>query len=98
MGQITQRNYDEIFMLVTALEWVLNGRILEVADILSSRLRCLAFGIETGKIDVAVQFLSYARQDQQLVNNQMVSVALDLHKAELKRAKALASAGRQSLR
>ena len=81
-------------MLVTALDEVLNGRVLEVADVLSSRLRCFVFGIETGKSDVATQFPSYARQDQQLVNNQMVSVALDSHKAELKRAKALASAGR----
>ena len=81
-------------MLFTALDEVLNGRILEVADVLSSRLRCLVFGIETGKTDVAMQFLSYARQDQQLVNNQMVSVAVNLHKAEQKRVKELASAGR----
>ena len=81
-------------MLITALDEIINGRVLEGLDMLASRLRCLAFQVETGKKSLAEEFLCYARRDHTLVSNQLVSVAVDLHKEGMKRQKMLASVGR----
>lgn len=94
LSRVTPRHFSEIQMLVTALDELVHGRMLEVADVLASRLRTLIFGIETENWPVAMQFLTYERDDHQLVSNRMVETAVEIHRRETKRAKALADARR----
>ena len=94
-SKIGERNWDELQMLIIALDEIINGRVLEGLDVLTSRLRCLAFQVETGKKEVSEEFLCYAREETSLVSNQLVSAAVELHKEGQKRQKMLASVGRR---
>mgnify|MGYP003334013401 CR=1 FL=1 len=51
---------EEMELLVTALDELHGGRVAEVADILATGIRMLAFGAETGLWNVGDQFLSYS--------------------------------------
>ena len=85
---------EETATLVQALDDYRAGRLLEVGDVLASRLRMLAYGIEHDKWTVAKQFLSFAMEDTSLVPTAAVREALKLERAAQKQAKDLAAAGR----
>ena len=73
-------------MLVKALDELSRGRIVEVADILSTRLRQLAFNIETpGQDDVGKQFLSYEQDEHPTISRGVVDAAIRLEQTARKR-------------
>ena len=85
---------EEAATLVQALDEFRAGRILEVGDVLATRLRMLAYGLEHNKWTVAKQFLSFALEDPSLVPTAAVKEALKLERAAQKQTKELALAGR----
>ena len=84
------RHHDEATALITALDEFHSGRMLEVGDVLASRLRMLTFGTETGKWGVAREFLAYAPNEHSLVSDATVAQAIRLNKRSSKLASDLA--------
>ena len=76
---------EEMELLVTALDELHGGRVTEVADILATRIRMLAFGVETGLWNVAEQFLGYSVKENSLIDDATVSQALKLEKEQRRR-------------
>ena len=70
---------------MTALDELRGGRITEVADILATRIRMLAFGVETGLWNVGEQFLDYSAKENTLIDDATVSQALKLEKEQRRR-------------
>ena len=89
---------EEILTLVTALDDYRAGRLLEVGDILATRLRMLVYGVENDNWGVAEQFLSYPMEESSLVPSASVKEALKLERAAAKHAKDMAAAGRNTSR
>ena len=89
---------EEAATLVQALDDFRAGRLLELGDVLATRLRMLAYGLEHRQWDVARQFLSFAMEDPSLVPEAAVREALKMERASQKQAKELAAAGRGSAR
>ena len=71
-------------MLVSALDELHGGWILEVADILSTHIRMFLYGLETGLRNVAEQFLSYSMQEHSLLDDATVAQALRLEREQRK--------------
>ena len=84
--------WDELQCLVTALDEFHAGRMLEVGDILSSRLRMLTTGVEKGTWGLARRFLVYHQGDMSLVSDELMDEALKVDALEKRREKALAAA------
>ena len=84
--------WDELFMLVTAMDEFHAGRVIEVGDILASRLRMLTVGLEKNTWRAARHFLVYHTQDLSLIPEDMMDDVLRIEKLEAKREKDLAAA------
>ena len=84
--------WDELTMLVTALDEFYAGRMIEVGDILASRLRMLTTGIEKGTWKAARHFLVYHTQDLSLIPEELMDEALKIEAAEARWEKRLAVA------
>ena len=76
---------SELLMLVTALDEFRQGRMLEVADVLASRARMLAYSIDRRNGTdaqrrqlVAREFLTYAEETHCLVSNATVDAAIKI--------------------
>ena len=79
---------DEMTMLVKALDEFNRGRMLEVGDIIATRLRALAFNAEGRTVEsVGRQLLCYNTQEYSLVSNAVVDTALRLDEQQRKREK-----------
>ena len=83
---------SELHMLVTCLDELRQGRVLEVADILASRSRMLAYGLDkkNGKDDarrwaIANEFLTYTEETHSLVANATVEAACKILQKKAKR-------------
>ena len=76
---------EEIELLVSALDELHGGRVTEAADILATRLRMIAFGVETGLWNAGEQFLSYSLKENALLDDATVNQALRLEKDQRKR-------------
>ena len=81
-------------MLVSCLDEFRQGRMLEVADILASRARMLAYGLDkkNGADDkrrwaIATEFLTYTEEKHSLVSNATVDSACKIIAKKAKRAK-----------
>ena len=83
--------YDELTMLVTALDEFHAGRMVEVGDILSSRLRMLTAGIEKGSFKLSRHFLVYHTRDLGLCSESMFDEAVRIEKRASKRDRELAA-------
>ena len=84
---------DEFENLIIALDELRCGRILEVADILSQRLRQLCLLIETNNKFVAGQLLPYQKRQYASLSNEAFDAAVEMAEKEAKRAKKLARLG-----
>ena len=84
--------YDELNLLVTALDEFHAGRMVEVGDILSSRLRMLTAGIEKGSFRLALHFLVYHTKDSALCSDSLMDEALRIEERTSKREKRMAAA------
>ena len=84
--------WDELFMLVTAMDEFHAGRVVEVGDIIASRLRMLTVGLEKNTWRAARHFLVYHTQDLSLIPEDMMDDVLRIEKIEAKREKELAAA------
>ena len=78
-------------MLVTAMDEFHAGRMVEVGDILASRLRMLTAGLEMGDMGLAKHFLVYHDRDLSLVSDALLDEALNIQDRASKRAKKLAA-------
>ena len=76
--------HEELELLTTCLDEIVAGRFVECADVLASRLRHLAEGIDSGNWESAREFLIYRRPRKSLTTDDMMAVA---HQAALKRLK-----------
>ena len=85
-------HWDEFQLLVTLMDEFHAGRMLEVGDIIASRLRMLTAGIEKGTWSLARRFLVYHQQDLSMVSDELMDEALKVEAAEKKREKALLAA------
>ena len=79
-------------LLITALDEFHAGRIVEVGDILASRLRMLTVGLDKGTWGVARRYLVYHNQDLSLVSDELLDEALKIDAMEKKRDRALLAA------
>ena len=84
--------WDEFQLLITALDEFHAGRMMEVGDILASRLRMLTAGMEKGTWNLARRFLVYHQPDMSLVSDELMDEVLKVDALEKKREKALAAA------
>ena len=87
------RAQGELFMLVTALDELRQGRFLEVADILASRWRALSYFAQKGNWEIAQEFLSYQEEAQSLVSKGMEDAAARLVEDRHKRQRRIGKAG-----
>ena len=83
---------------VTALDEFHAGRMMEVGDILASRLRMLTVGIEKGTWRAARHFLVYHTDPLALVSDEMMDDVLAIEDLEQKREKRIAAARGQAPR
>jgi len=85
--------WEELNLLVTAMDEFHAGRVVEVGGILASRLRMLTFGIErnlTGKSwRMARHFLTYHTKDQSLCADSLVDEVLKIEEKAVRREKKL---------
>ena len=75
---------DELEMLTVVLDEVINGRFVEAADVLASRMRYLTVGADTGNWTSARELLVYKPPHNSLITDNMLDVA---HSAAAKRIK-----------
>ena len=88
---------SEITLLIKVLDEFSRGRMLEVGDMLGTRLRSLAFKVENPEQEgLAQQFLSYQEQERSFVPNAVIDTALRLEAAEKRRAEKLRKVSRRS--
>ena len=78
--------------MITLLDEFHAGRMLEVGDIIASRLRMMAAGIERGTWTLARRFLVYHQQDLTMVSDELMDEALKVDALEKKREKAFQAA------
>ena len=95
-SRIDRGKYDELVFLVHLADEFMHGRMLEVGDILYSRLRFLNFGIESGKWNVAEQLLPYTESEHALVPDNVIDEAVKLARRAQQREHDLATAARGS--
>ena len=87
----------ELTLLVKALDEFSRGRMLEVGDILGTRLRSLAYQIENPSHEgLARQMLAYPEEDPALVPPAVVDAALKLEAAAKRRNEKLTKVARRS--
>ena len=75
---------EEFEMLNICLDEIVAGRFVECADVLSSRLRYITEGTESGNWESAKEFVVYTRPRQGLTTDNMMQVA---HESALRRLK-----------
>ena len=90
--------WDELQLLITALDEFHAGRMVEVGDILASRLRMITVGLDQKTWGVARRFLVYHNQDHSLVPDELMDEALKVDAAMKKREKAIAAARQNDTR
>ena len=83
---------EELQLLVTALDEFYAGRMVEVGDILASRLRYLTAGIDKNCFKAARHFVVYHVEDTSLVSESMMDQALKIEENENRREKRMATA------
>ena len=83
---------DELRMLITALDEFHAGRMVDVGDILASRLRMIATGVEKRAWGLARRFLVYHQQDMSLIPDELMDEAIKIDAEEKKRDRLLAAA------
>ena len=84
----------EMLTLNSALDELMQGRVLEASDILASKARYLAYGTDTGNWRIAEQFLCYQAQPHSLVSHGTEDEAVRIVRREHRRAQELSRAGR----
>ena len=94
-GKLSDRNAEEMDLLVLVLDEVLQGRVLEAADMLSSRLKCLTFGIDSTDWEAARQFLGYRPRANSIVSLESQDIAVQLAKRQRQRAADLQTSKKQ---
>ena len=92
-SRIPARDRDEFRCIVTCLDALAARRLLELGDYMSSRLRMLSVGCETGHWRIAKEFLSYETRDEPLVKPAMMDVAVELAAKRNKRERDIARVG-----
>ena len=83
---------EELQLLVTVLDEFYAGRMIEVGDILASRLRYLTAGIDKNCFKAARHFLVYHMEDTSLVSEAMMDQALRIEENDQRRQKRMATA------
>ena len=96
-GSKFHTHWDELNLLVVALDEFYAGRMVEVGDILASRLRMLTMGIEKGTWRAARHLLVYEYKDVSLNPEELVDDVLKIEAAEIRQEKRLA-VGRDTTR
>ena len=87
-----QPHWDELQLLITALDEFHAGRMVEVGDILPSRLRMLTAGIEKGTWGLARRFLVYHQPNMSLISDELIDEAIKIDAEDKKRERAIAAA------
>ena len=82
--------HGELELLTVCLDELMQGRIVELADVLASRIRFLTVGIDKGCWETAKEFLVYRPHRTALISENMLDVA---HYAALKRLRREKRAG-----
>ena len=85
-AKLSDRNAEEMDLLILVLDELLQGRVLEAADMLSSRLKYFAFGIDSTDWEAARQFLGYRPRANSIVSLESQDVAVQLAKRQRQRA------------
>ena len=80
--------------LDTALDELMQGRVLEASDIIASKARYLAYGTDTNNWRIAEQFLCYQAQPHSLVSQGTEDEAVRFVRREHRRTQELSRAGR----
>lgn len=75
---------DELELLTVVLDEIIAGRFVEAADVLTSRMRYLTVGSDTGNWASARELLVYRPPHNSLITDTMLDVA---HSAAAKRQK-----------
>ena len=83
---------------MTALDEFHSGRMVEVGDILASRLRMLTVGLDKGTWRAARHFLVYHTDSLSLVSDEMMDEVLAIEDLEQRREKRIAAARGQAPR
>ena len=84
--------WDELQLLITALDEFHAGRMVEVGDILSSRLRMITAGIERGTWGLARRFLVYHQPNMSVISDELIDEAIKIDTEDKKRERAIAAA------
>ena len=79
-GRGTAKQLEEIALHVRLLDELLQGRAIEVADIISSRLKYLAIGVKTDNWTVAAEFQAYRPREHSFVSDESLRVAARMAK------------------
>ena len=85
-------HWDELQLLIAVLDEFHAGRMVEVGDILASRLRMIAAGVERGTWALARRFLVYDQKDLTMVSDELMDEALKVDALEKTREKVLQAA------
>ena len=77
---------EEIHFYTRMLDELLQGRAIEVADSIASRLKYLTLGVKTDNWTLAAEFQAYRPREHSLISNESLQVAAKLAKktAQLK--------------
>ena len=70
--------WDELQLLITVFDEFHAGRIVEVGDVLASRLRMLTVGLDTGTWGIAWRSLVYHNQEISLVSGVLMDETLKI--------------------
>ena len=79
-------------MLATALDEFHAGRVIEVGDILASRMRMLTTGLEKDTWKAARHFLTYHTADMSLCSDALLDEVLKIEDRAAKREKRVQAA------
>ena len=83
---------DEMLFLVTALDEFYAGRVVEIGDLLASRLRYFTSGIQKDCFQAARHFLVYHYEDMALVPEPLMDAVLKVEELEHSRQERIAKA------
>ena len=79
-GKGNPKLLEEISLFVRLLDELLQGRAIEVADIISSRLKYLAISLKTDNWTVAAEFQAYRPREHSFVSDESLRVAARMAK------------------
>ena len=92
-SKISNEVDNDITFLVNVLDELANGRSLEAADMIGSRLQSTALGISTGNWGLARQVEAFRPREHSLMSNESVELAIVLAKRDKARSEDLAAIG-----